>query len=155
MTRSSGARDRPVEEGPATRVQVYLRNPQAVAGLKRAARTLRLSLSETAALALTRGLHQTLAADPDDRLLALDRALRRHMSATQRDMQITQELIVELARAFFLRLPDAVIDEDPVVLASVERRIEDLLDATAARLVAGGSVPAPSESRAGPEGSAT
>jgi len=44
-----------------------------------------------------------------------------------------------VARAFFLRLPDAVVDQDPTVQAAVDRRIERLLDATAARIVAGRS----------------
>ena len=52
-------------------------------------------------------------------------------------MQIVQELLIEVAKAFFLRLPDAVVDEDPTVQAAVERRIERLLDATAARIVSG------------------
>nr|WP_313631769.1 hypothetical protein [Brevundimonas naejangsanensis] len=141
MTRSPASTTRE----STTRIQVYVSDPRTLAALRRASRTLGHSLSETAARALTRGLARSPAADPDDRLLALDRALRRHMAVAQRDMQITQELIVELARAFFLRLPDAVIDEDPVVLASVERRIERLLDATAARLVAGGSAPSDAE----------
>lgn len=59
------------------------------------------------------------------------------MRSTARDMQIVQELLIEVARAFFLRLPDAVVDEDPTVQAAVDRRIERLLDATAARIVAG------------------
>ena len=53
------------------------------------------------------------------------------MRSTARDVQIIQELVIELARAFFLRLPDAVTDRDPVTLAAVDRRIEALLDATA------------------------
>ena len=52
-------------------------------------------------------------------------------------MQIVQELLIEVARAFFVRLPDAIVDEDPTVQAAVDRRIERLLDATAARIVAG------------------
>lgn len=59
------------------------------------------------------------------------------MRSTARDMQIVQELLIEVARAFFLRLPDAVVDQDPTVQAAVDRRIERLLDATAARIVAG------------------
>ena len=74
-----------------------------------------------------------------DRLLQLERSLRDHMRSTARDMQIVQELLVEVARAFFLRLPDAMVDEDPTVQAAVERRIERLLDATAARIVSGAS----------------
>jgi len=65
--------------------------------------------------------------------------LRDHMRSTARDMQIVQELLVELARAFFLRLPDGIVDEDPTVQAAVDRRIERMLDATAARIVAGRS----------------
>lgn len=59
------------------------------------------------------------------------------MRSTARDVQIIQELLIEVARAFFLRLPDAVTDQDPVARAAVDRRIEKLLDDTAARLIAG------------------
>jgi hypothetical protein len=120
-------------------VQVYLADRRLAAALEREARTARVSLSQAAGRAVARGLARSLPADPDDRLLRLDRALRGHMRATRRDMEIIQELVVELARAFFLRLPDAAVDEDPVVLAAVESRIERLLDAAAARLVAGGA----------------
>ena len=134
----------------ATRVQVYLRDPRLVDALAREARVSRLSLSRAAERALARGLARSLQADPDDRLAHLDQALRGHMRTMQRDMQLVQELVVEVARAFFLRLPDAVIDEDPVVLASVERRIERLLDATAARVIAGGSRPPATPSSGAP-----
>lgn len=123
----------------ATRIQVYLTDDRLAAALAREADASRIPISQAAGRAIARGLAASLPADPDDRLLRLDRALRAHMKTTQRDMQIVQELIVELARAFFLRLPDAVIDEDPLVLAAVEVRIERLLDATAARIIAGGS----------------
>lgn len=125
-------------ETAATRVQVYLTEPRLVAALQREARNANISISLAAGRALGRGLARSLAADPDDRLLRLDRSLRDHMRSTARDVQIIQELLIELARAFFLRLPDAVIDEDPVVQAAVDLRIERLLDATAARLIAGG-----------------
>ncbi|MCV0415751.1 MAG: hypothetical protein K5831_12845 [Brevundimonas sp.] len=114
-----------------------------VAALKREARQANIPLSQAAGRSLARGLARSLPADPDDRLLQLDRALRDHMRSTTRDVQIIQELVIELARAFFLRLPDAVTDKDPVTLAAVDRRIEALLDATAARLISG--------VRAGPE----
>ena len=125
----------------ATRVQVYLTDPRLSEALEREARLGGVPLSQAAGRAIARGLARSLPADPDDRLLRLDRALRDHMRSTQRDMQIVQELVVEVARAFFVRLPDAVIDEDPVVIAAVESRIERMLDATAARIVAGGSTP--------------
>lgn len=123
----------------ATRVQVYLADPRVASALTREARASGLSLSQAAGRAVARGLARSLPADPEDRLLSLDRALRDHMRSTQRDVQIIQELVVEVARAFFLRLPDAVIDEDPLVLAAAEQRIERLLDDVAARLVGGGT----------------
>lgn len=121
------------------RVQVYLTDPKLVSALNREARQGKLPLSQAAGQAIARGLHRNAMPDADDRLLQLERSLRDHMRSTARDVQIVQELLVELARAFFLRLPDAVIDNDPTVQAAVERRIETLLDATAARIVAGGS----------------
>ncbi|MNR54831.1 hypothetical protein D3C85_1750940 [compost metagenome] len=42
-----------------------------------------------------------------------------------------------MARAFFYRLPDVAPDEDPTVQAAVDRRIDRMLDDTAARIVAG------------------
>jgi len=121
------------------RVQVYLNDPKVMTSLNREARAGKIPLSQAAGRAIARGLQKSPHADPDDRLLTLEQSLRGHMRSTARDMQIVQELLIEVARAFFLRLPDAVVDEDPTVQAAVERRIERLLDATAARIVAGGS----------------
>lgn len=120
-----------------SRVQVYLNDPKIVSGLNREARAGRMPLSQAAGRAIARGLQTSPQADPEDRLLQLERSLRDHMRSTARDMQIVQELLIEVARAFFLRLPDAVVDQDPTVQAAVDRRIERLLDATAARIVAG------------------
>lgn len=120
-----------------SRVQVYLNDPKIVSGLNREARSGRMPLSQAAGRAIARGLLKSPQADPEDRLLKLERSLRDHMRSTARDMQIVQELLIEVARAFFLRLPDAVVDQDPTVQAAVDRRIERLLDATAARIVAG------------------
>ena len=127
----------PRRTNPAARVQVYLTDPKVFAALNREARAARTPLSQAAGRAIARGLATSAQADPDDRLLALDRALRDHMRSTARDMQIVQELLVEVARAFFLRLPDALVDQDETVQAAVDRRIEGLLDATASRIVAG------------------
>ena len=127
------------KEAATCRVQVYLTDPKVVAGLNREARSGRLALSQAAGRAIARGLQKSPQADPEDRLLQLERSLRDHMRSTARDMQIVQELLIEVARAFFLRLPDAVVDQDPTVQAAVDRRIERLLDATAARIVAGRS----------------
>ena len=125
------------QDATPCRVQVYLTDPKVVAGLNREARSGRLALSQAAGRAISRGLMKSPQADPEDRLLQLERSLRDHMRSTARDMQIVQELLIEVARAFFLRLPDAVVDQDPTVQAAVDRRIERLLDATAARIVAG------------------
>ena len=124
-------------ETGATRVQVYLTDPRVVAALQREARSANIPISQAAGRSLAKGLARSLPADPDDRLLQLDRALRDHMRSTARDVQIIQELVIEVARAFFMRLPDAVTDQDPVVRAAVDRRIEKLLDDTAARLISG------------------
>jgi len=124
-------------EATTCRVQVYVSDPKVLAGLNREARTGRMPLSQAAGRAIARGLQKSPQADPEDRLLNLERSLRDHMKSTARDMQIVQELLIEVARAFFLRLPDAVVDQDPTVQAAVDRRIERLLDATAARIVAG------------------
>ena len=124
-------------ETAATRVQVYLTDPRVVAALTREARAANIPLSQAAGRTLARGLARSIPADPEDRLLQLDRALRDHMRSTARDVQIIQELVIEVARAFFLRLPDAVTDQDPVTRAAVDHRIEKLLDDTAARLIAG------------------
>lgn len=125
-------------ETSATRVQVYLTDPRVVAALQREARSANIPISQAAGRSLAKGLARSLPADPDDRLLQLDRALRDHMRSTARDVQIIQELVIEVARAFFMRLPDAVTDQDPVARAAVDRRIEQLLDDTAARLISGG-----------------
>lgn len=124
-------------ETAATRIQVYLTDPRVVAALQREARSANIPISQAAGRSLAKGLARSLPADPDDRLLQLDRALRDHMRSTARDVQIIQELVIEVARAFFMRLPDAVTDQDPVARAAVDRRIEKLLDDTAARLISG------------------
>ncbi len=124
---------------PACRVQVYLNDPKVITSLNREARASKMPLSQAAGRAIARGLQKSPHADPEDRLLLLEQSLKGHMRSTARDMQIVQELLIEVARAFFLRLPDAIVDQDPTVQAAVDRRIETLLDATAARIVAGRS----------------
>lgn len=121
----------------ATRIQVYLTDSRVVAALQREARSANIPISQAAGRSLAKGLARSIPADPDDRLLQLDRALRDHMRSTARDVQIIQELVIEVARAFFMRLPDAITDQDPVARAAVDRRIEQLLDDTAARLISG------------------
>lgn len=127
------------DEKPTPRVQVYFENPKTEAALRREARAARLTLSRAAERAIARGLLKRPQADPEDRLLNLERGLRDHMRAMARDMTITQEILVEFARAFFARLPDTPADDDPLLKASIEARIERLMDAAAARIVAGGA----------------
>ncbi|MBI1197920.1 MAG: hypothetical protein GC203_08655 [Phenylobacterium sp.] len=129
---------RPAER-PTPRVQVYFENPKVELALRREARAGRLTLSRAAEQAIARGLHKRPQADPDDRLLNLERGLRDHMRAMARDMTIVQELLMEFARAFFSRLPDSPADDDPLLAAAIEARLERLLDATAARIAAGGT----------------
>ena len=126
------------DEPPTARVQVYFENPKLETALRREARAAKVPLSRAAERAIERGLLKRPNADPEDRLLALDRSLRDHMRSTARDMAIVQELLVEFARAFFARLPDSPADEDPLLKASVEARIEKMLDAAAYRLVSAG-----------------
>jgi hypothetical protein len=123
--------------GETCRVQVYLSDPKVVTGLNREARAGRMALSQAAGRAIARGLQNNGSGEAEDRLETLERALRDHRRSTARDMQIVQELLVEMARAFFHRLPDVVPDEDPTVQAAVDRRIDRMLDDTAARIVAG------------------
>ena len=82
-------------ECKTARVQVYLTDPKLVAALNREARRERAPLSQAAGRAIARGLHRTNQPDADDRLLNLDRALRDHMRAMARDVQIIEELLVE------------------------------------------------------------
>lgn len=126
------------------RVQVYFENPKVQRALRREASVAKIPLSRAAERAIERGLLKRPSADPEDRLLNLERRLGDHMRSTARDMIIVQELQVEVARALFLRLPDAPGDEDPLLQAAVEARIERLLDAAAARIAAGGSARAAS-----------
>jgi hypothetical protein len=123
----------------SVRVQVYLSDPKLAQALVREARQSGVALSQAAGRAIARGLARTPTADPEDRLALLERALREHMRASARDMTFVLELTLEFARAFFLRLPDVAADEDPLLRAAVEQRIEGMLDAIAARIVAGGS----------------
>lgn len=130
------------EQSPA-RAQVYFEKPKVWAALQREARASKIPISRAAERAIERGLQKRPNADPEDRLLNLERALRDHMRSQQRDMTIVQELLVEFARAFFARLPDTPADDDPLLKASVEARIERMLDAAAFRLVSAHARPAP------------
>lgn len=124
------------ERRTACRVQAYISDADVARALTREARSARITLSQAAARAIARGLENTARSETDERLLRLEAAMRDHMRLTTGDLQLIQELVVELARAFFLRLPDAFVDQDPTVQAAVDRRIDRLLDATAQRIMA-------------------
>lgn len=124
------------ERRTACRVQAYISDADVANALNREARSARITLSQAAARAIARGLENSARSETEERLLRLEAAMRDHMRLITGDLQIIQELVVELARAFFLRLPDAFVDEDPTVQAAVDRRIDRLLDATAQRIMA-------------------
>lgn len=133
------------------RVQVYFENPKTELALRREARAAKLSLSRAAEAAIVRGLQRRPHADPEDRLLHLDQALRGHMRSTQRDMTILLEMVVDLARALFVRLPDAPADSDPLLQAAVEARIQRFLNDAVAGIISGrtrgAADPAPTSAR--------
>lgn len=127
------------DDQPTVRVQVYFENPKVEQALRREARIAKIPLSRAAEKAIERGLLKRPAGDPEDRLLNLERSFRDHMRNTARDMSIVQELLVEVARLFLQRLPDTPADHDPLLLASVEARLQRMFDAAAGRIAAGGS----------------
>jgi hypothetical protein len=129
------------DDQPTARVQVYFENPKVETALRREARAARIPLSRAAERAIERGLAKRPSADPEDRLLNLERGFRDHMRNTARDMSIVQELLVELARTILLRLPDSPADHDPLHQAAAQARIEQMLDAAAGRIAAGGLAP--------------
>lgn len=132
----------PKTKAQTARVQVYLSDARVLAALTREARLGHMPLSQAAGRAIIRGMTGQMSADPDDRLLQLERSVSEHMRATTRELQIIQELLVELARAVFLKRPEAAAGDDPISVA-VERRIDRLLDAAAARMVAEGKAARP------------
>ena len=133
------------DDGRTARVQVYFENPKVEVALRREARAAKVPLSRAAERAIERGLVRRPAADAEDRVLRLDHALRDHMRSTQRDMAILQELVVELARALFLRLPDSPADDEALLQAAAAARIEKLLDVAAARIATGSDLTAARE----------
>ena len=61
------------KEAGTCRVQVYLTDPKIAAGLNREARSGKIPLSQAAGRAIARGLLRSPQADPEDRLLHLER----------------------------------------------------------------------------------
>lgn len=125
MTRSSSN---------SCRVQVYLSDPRVAAALVQEAEAGGLPLSQAAGLAIMRGLQAE--SDRSERLARLEIAVDELKRGTSRDIQIVQELLIEIARAVFIRLPDTHLDQDPVVQSAVSLRVDRLLDSAAARIIA-------------------
>jgi hypothetical protein len=142
------------DDPPTARVQVYFENPKVEQALRREARCAKIPLSRAAERAIERGLVKRPTADPEDRLLNLERSFRDHMRNTARDMSILQELQVELMRIIFLRLPHTPADDDPLLQAAAEARIQRVFDAAAAQIAAGGSFQPPPEPEPKTNGSA-
>lgn len=127
----------PAKDPVTVRVQVYLTDPKVIAALNREAKATKQPLSQAAGRAIARGLKRSLPADPEDRLLQLDRHIRDHVRAASRDMQVMQEVQVETLRELFQRLPETAGDRDLVAQAAADRRVERVLDRVAERIVRG------------------
>lgn len=121
---------------PMRRVQSSLTDAQWNA-LARESKARGMSLSQVASEAMSRGLRRSPQADPEDRLLNLERRLSDHMRLTARDLQIIEELQFSLARLMLLRLPETELDHDPLNKAAVEKRLKSLLDEVASRISIG------------------
>ncbi|MFN3511866.1 MAG: hypothetical protein ACK41C_02385 [Phenylobacterium sp.] len=132
------------------RVQVYFEDARIAKALAEEAAASGGSVSRAAERAIARGLARRLAGDPEDRLLAVERAVRDHGRAMARDMTFMQELMAQFARELFTVLPERPADRDPLLQAAVEVRVRRFIDDTIAR-IAGASL---REHRAEAEGEA-
>lgn len=126
------------------RVQTFLSGAE-LGALDREARFRRLSRSQAARQAIVRGLFGRIPADPEDRLANLERRLYTHMRLTVRDLRIIEELVFALTRLILTRLPETEEDRDPLIQASVEIRLQRLLDEVAARVSSRPARPPPGE----------
>lgn len=121
------------------RVQVYFEDARIAKALAEEVAASGGSVSRTAERAIARGLARRLAGDPEDRLLAVERAVRDHGRAMARDMTFMQELMAQFARELFTVLPERPADRDPLLQAAVEVRVRRFIDDTIAR-IAGASL---------------
>jgi hypothetical protein len=123
---------------PTTRVQVYFEDSRVAQAPAEESAAAGASLSRTAERIITRGLSRRLAGDPEDRLLAVERAIRDHGRAMARDMTFVQELMAQFARELFTVLPERPGDRDPLYQAAVEARVQRFIDATVAQIIGAG-----------------
>lgn len=123
-------------EGKLVRVQASV-TPECAAALDRHAKLRRSSRSGAVSDVITLGLRGLTRADPEDRLLRLERRLHDHMRLTARDLRIVEEFLLVQIRMLLSRLPETAHDRDPVARAAVEARLHDVIEEVSAQIVAG------------------
>lgn len=130
-----GARPRSLPKSrPPTRISVYLTREEIGAALEREAKASGLSLSQTASGILERGLRGRVQADPDDRLLALERRVAEQGRRAARDLIIIEEMLFIALRTLFSRMPEASEELDPAYRGAVDRMMQGAINEVAERL---------------------
>ena len=117
-----------------SRLQVYLGDPALGAALDREAKVNRVSLSQAAVLMIQRGLKNRISADPNDRLLVLERRLSDHMRLSARDLVIIEEMLFVSMRMMLSRFPEADEERAGPYRASVEANLQILMGEVAERV---------------------
>jgi hypothetical protein len=119
---------------PPSRLQVYLGDENVGAALEREAKINRISLSQAAALMIARGLKSRISADPNDRLLVLEKRLSDHMRLSARDFVIIEEMLFVSMRMMLSRFPEADEERSAPYRASVETSLQALMSEVAERV---------------------
>lgn len=119
---------------PPSRLQVYLGHAEVGAALEREAKVHRISLSQAAALMIERGLKSRISADPNDRLLVLERRLSDHMRLSARDFVIIEEMLYVSMRMMLSRFPENESEKSGPYRASVETSLQALMGDVAERV---------------------
>ena len=119
---------------PPSRLQVYLGDDNLGAALEREAKINRISLSQAAALMIARGLKSRISADPNDRLLVLERRLSDHMRLSARDFVIIEEMLFVSLRMMMSRFPECEEERSAPYRASVETSLQALMGEVAERV---------------------
>jgi hypothetical protein len=119
---------------PPSRLQVYLGDENIGTALEREAKINRISLSQAAALMIARGLKSRISADPNDRLLVLERRLSDHMRLSARDFVIIEEMLFVSLRMMMSRFPECEEERSAPYRASVETNLQALMGEVAERV---------------------
>jgi hypothetical protein len=119
---------------PPSRLQVYLGDEAIGAALDREAKVNRISLSQAAVMMIQRGLKNKISADPNDRLLVLERRLSDHMRLTARDLVIIEEMLFVSLRTMLSRFPEADEERSGPYRASVETSLQAIMGEVADRV---------------------